>query len=242
MPTIKHKNLTIIFGDKTLSCDPNVTTVTTGISSQLGNEPFRSIVTKLQTPYLILPHQTHSLEAITITSESEALVKMSSFSDADIVITTIPEIAIGVLTADCLPIVLFDAKKQILATVHAGWRGTLQNVSQEAVTRMIALGTIAKNMVAYFGPCAHVETYQAPPDLIKQLAFSKYRDQVLKPINGEINFDLPLMNKLQLQDAGLSEKNIIFDYCQDTLTSDSLWSYRRDREHALRQPTVAVFN
>lgn len=241
MPTITIKDLTIVFGDKTLSCDPKIPQLAGGMVLAIKQEPFQTISKTLGTDKLIFPHQTHGTKSIVIRSEADAINQMANFTDSDIVVTTAPNIAVGVLTADCLPLLLFDAQNRILAAVHAGWRGTIKNVALAAVEQMAELGAEPKNIRAYFGPCAHVDTYQASPELIHALEGSKYKPQVLKTIAGKAYFDLPGMNRLELIDAGLLPENINLDSCLDTLTNSTLWSYRRDGEQALRQPTCAVF-
>lgn len=242
MATFQADNLTILFGDKTLSCDPTIPKQSGGTAGVIDREPFLTITKTLTTQNLIFPYQTHGTDAVVIQTATAIAPQMSQFTAADIVITTIPNVAIGVLTADCLPLILFDAENKILAAVHAGWRGTIKNVAQVAVDRMVKLGADPAGITAYFGPCAHVETYQASPELIHALDGSKYQSQVLKTVAGKTCFNLPGMNKLQLSDAGLLPKNINLDSCLDTLTNNTLWSYRRDGEQALRQPTCAVFS
>lgn len=241
MAIFQADNLTIIFGDKTLSCDPTIPKQPGGMAQAINKEPFKTISKTLETTRLIFPQQTHGTDAIVIQTVAAIAPQMSQFTAADIGITTIPNVAIGVLTADCLPLILFDAENKILAAVHAGWRGTIKNVAQVAVDRMVKLGADPVGITAYFGPCAHVETYEAPPELLELLENSPYRNHVLKTVEGKIYFDLPLMNKLQLTDAGLAPEKLVQDYCLDTLTNQTLWSYRRDREAAMRQPTCAVF-
>lgn len=232
----------IIFGDKNLSCDPKIPQQAGGMAHAIKQEPFTAISKALKTDRLIFPHQTHGTESIIIRSEADAISQMASFTDSDIVITTVPNVAVGILTADCLPLILFDAQNKLLAAVHAGWRGTLKNVAKSAIDRMVELGAEPASIIAYFGPCAHVDTYQASPELIQALEGSEYREQVLKTVAGKTYFDLPGMNRLQLTDAGLLPENINLDSCLDTLTNNTLWSYRRDGERALRQPTCAVFS
>ncbi len=244
MTTITRENLTIIFGDKALSCNPDIPKTAGGMTALLTQkplEPFDALTDRLATNKLVFPHQTHSTDALIIRSTADAERFMGHFYDADIVITTVPGIAVGVLTADCLPLILFDQQNGILAAVHAGWRGTVKNTAQAAVEQMVACGARAEQLVAYFGPCARGETYEASPELMVALTGSKYLHEVIESRDGKSYFNMPRMNELQLLDAGLLPGHIIFDYCLDTLTNSSYWSYRRDGEQALRQPSVAVF-
>jgi polyphenol oxidase len=244
MSTITRENLTIIFGDKNLSCDPAIPKTVGGMTALLAQRSIKSIeiiTDTLATETLIFPHQTHGTDALVIRSVADAERFMARFYDADIVITTVPGIAVGVLTADCLPLILFDQQHGILAAVHAGWRGTVKNTAQAAVQKMVRCGAHADQIIAYFGPCARGETYEASLDLMAALESSVYLKKVIKTRVGKNYFNMPRMNELQLLDAGLLPEHIVLDYCLDTLTNSSYWSYRRDGEQALRQPSVAVF-
>jgi YfiH family protein len=207
----------------------------------MGDEPYKTIAHELETDKLIFAHQVHGTGALFIDKLADADRYMRHFYDADIIITKVPDIAVGLLTADCLPLILFDGEHGILAAVHAGWRGTVKNAAGAAVEKMVEMGAQADEIFAYFGPCAHAAEYAASPELIAALGDSPYRESVLEKREDRLYFDMPRMNELQLIAAGILPGSISREYCKDTLTDDAFWSYRRDGEQAERQPTCTVF-
>ena len=79
----------------------------------------------------------------------------SSDTEGDIILTRTPGLAIGVVTADCAPLALYDEKNHAAAMVHAGWRGAVAGVVQQALKSMHDhFGTIPQNVLASIGPCA----------------------------------------------------------------------------------------
>jgi polyphenol oxidase len=84
---------------------------------------------------------------------------------ADALVTTVPGVALAILTADCVPIVLHDPVAGVLACVHAGWRGTVAGVTVAAVAAMQNLGSRPSDIVAGLGPAAAADRYQVGPDV-----------------------------------------------------------------------------
>ena len=82
---------------------------------------------------------------------------------ADAMVTNRPGLALGIVTADCAPVLLQDAEAGVIGAVHAGWRGALAGVLEAAVAAMHALG--ARSIVASIGPCIQQPSYEVGPDL-----------------------------------------------------------------------------
>ncbi len=101
-------------------------------------------------------------------------------------------------------------------------------------------GCLPSQLHAFFGPCAHLESYAASPELIELLQNNPLREKVLTEYDGKLHFNLPHMNLLQLEACGVHECNCYMDLSKDTIITDRFWSYRRDGEKAGRQLTVAV--
>ena len=137
--------------------------------------------------------------------------------------------SIAVRTADCLPVLLLDAQKRAVAAVHAGWRGTASQILQRAVEALQAhYGTHPADVLAAIGPCIRPCCYQVGPDVAARfasyLAAAHSRD-------GQHYLDLAVVNRLQLQAAGLPAQQI-FDsgLCTSCLAAD-FFSYRRDPQN-----------
>ena len=86
---------------------------------------------------------------------------------ADALVTEIPGIALGVLTADCAPVLFLDPEKKIIGAAHAGWRGACGGVLESTVETMVSLGASADNIFAAIGPCIHKNSYEVGEDFVQ---------------------------------------------------------------------------
>ena len=110
----------------------------------------------------------------------------------------------GVLTADCVPILLVDPVAGLAAAVHAGWRGTLANVIQSSVSALVAKGADPGRMSAAIGPCIRACCYQVSEEMISDFSHA-FGPAVARP--GRL-LDLAHANRQRLAAAGISEKKI----------------------------------
>ena len=88
---------------------------------------------------------------------------------ADAIITDQKNLPIGVLTADCVPILLYDKKKNIVAAIHAGWKGAFKEIIKKVTHFMLKLGSKQNNIIAAIGPCIKQNSYNVKEDLKKNL-------------------------------------------------------------------------
>ena len=84
---------------------------------------------------------------------------------ADALVSTRPDIALGVLAADCAPVLLADASAGIVAAAHAGWKGALAGVTDAALAAMVDLGARPERVLAAVGPCIAQASYEVGPEL-----------------------------------------------------------------------------
>lgn len=101
---------------------------------------------------------------------------------ADAMVTRVPGLALGVITADCAPVLFADAAAGVVGAAHAGWRGAVGGVLEATVDAMVALGAARARMVALIGPCIRQESYEVAADL---------RDAVLARNAEDARFFLP---------------------------------------------------
>lgn len=202
----------------------------------LAVEPFRKLQQHMPIKALFFPRQTHSTTGYEITEHN--LVDCKPFSlQGDYLITNISGIGLGILTADCLPILLYDPKHKAIAAIHAGWRGAVAGIALSALEHMAKVfGTKPAEIHVYFGPAAGKCCYKVGPDLIQ--AIKENQDQVLIMHNNEYFFDLPKYNRLLLEQAGLQLAACCDAFAQCTICNHQYWSYRRQQKDAGRQMTV----
>jgi len=130
---------------------------------------------------------------------------------ADALITNVPGIAIGVETADCVPVLLFDPVKSAVAAVHAGWKSTVRKIVQKAVHRMHEeFGSQPAQLIAAIGPAIGPECYEVDERVMGPVreAFSFWNEVSTPRGDDHWSLDLVKANKLELLQIGLAEQNV----------------------------------
>ena len=108
-------------------------------------------------------HQTHSNKTIVISERNRNLKKFNS----DALITKEKDISLGVVTADCVPIILYDIKNQVIGCIHAGWKGASSGIIENTVKKFRKLNS--KNKIfASIGPCIGKKSYEVDEDFYKK--------------------------------------------------------------------------
>ena len=119
---------------------------------------------------------------------------------ADAIITDQIKLPIAVLTADCVPILLYDNKKNFVAAIHAGWKGAFRGVVNNVVKFMVKKGCKKKNIIAAIGPCISKASYNVRTDFKKKFIKENKKNEIFfKKREGIIYFDLPGYVKYQLK-------------------------------------------
>ena len=88
---------------------------------------------------------------------------------ADALVSDQPGLLLGVVTADCAPILLADREAGVVGAAHAGWRGALAGVTDQAIAAMISLGAKVENIAAAIGPCLAKASFEVGQDFAEQL-------------------------------------------------------------------------
>ena len=153
---------------------------------------------------LILLHQIHSNKIFFVNKIS----KKKLFGDG--LITNIRNLAIGVLTADCAPILFFESKKKIIGVAHAGWRGAYKKIGLKMINYFKKKGGKLNDIFAVIGPCIAQNNYEIKNDFrTKFLKQSSKNKKHFKIIKSKIYFDLKGYIFEQLKNAGLKNIEII---------------------------------
>jgi len=148
--------------------------------------------------------------------------------EGDAIVSAEPGVAIGIRTADCVPVLFADPETRVVACAHAGWRGTAANIAAATVERMKALGADAKNIVAAIGPSIGPCCYEVSPETAAH--FDRWRTTT--PGQEKPHLDLPAINERQLMETGVHRiwKSGECTYCR----ADRYFSFRREKEQAGR--------
>jgi polyphenol oxidase len=169
--------------------------------------------------------QIHSATAVLVTHP----FTIADRPDADALVTNVPGLALGTLSADCTPVLFADPVANVVAAAHAGWKGALGGILANTLTAMEQLGAKRDRILAAIGPCIHQLSYEVGPNfpapfLAESLDFSGFF--VPSPTRpGHFLFDLPGFVKMRLQMAGVQQ---ISASPADTFLNESdFFSYRR---------------
>lgn len=146
----------------------------------------------------------------------------------DGLVSRTPDLLLSVRTADCVPVLLYDPVAKVCAAVHAGWRGTVGNITGNAVKEMQALGSNPENLYAAIGPCIGVCCYEVGQEVFDAFAQAGELTQCFTPKGeGKYLLDLTLANRIFLQNAGLLSHHIdSADICTKC-HGDLFFSHRR---------------
>lgn len=185
---------------------------------------------------VVCPSQVHGKNIFVATRPHRgagAFERAKLLGHTDAVMTAEPGLSLAILTADCLPIFLFDPERRAIALVHAGWRGIEQRLAALAVVRMKEVyGSGAKSLLAAFGPAIRPCCYEVGRD------FKKYFSSFLAEKNGALFFDMAGAAASQLEEAGLSRARIYDSRLCTSCANQEFFSFRKEGERAGRSMSV----
>lgn len=175
-------------------------------------------------------YQTHSTTVL-IADENDrgrGTVKPPYDVDVDGLVTVTDDVILSVRSADCVPILLYDIKNNICGAVHSGWRGTQGNISGVAISKMCALGSDKKDIIAAIGPCAGVCCYEVGAELYDIFTeintdYSKY---FFPKENGKYHLDLTGLNTAVLINNGIDASHISACNLCTCCNTDTFFSHR----------------
>lgn len=150
---------------------------------------------------LMSVHQIHSPDVVTVTDLN------TPRSQADAMVTNVPGLALGILTADCQPVLLRDRDAGVIGAAHAGWKGAMRGVLKNTVTAMEALGAHRENIHAAVGPCISQSAYEVGPEFVDSfVAKDPALDKFFAQGTGDrMLFDLPGYGVHLLRSAGVGQ-------------------------------------
>ena len=192
--------------------------------------------------HLVFQKQVHGVDGWNITDTAQLAHPLDCFTHTgDFLITNQPGVGIGVLTADCLPVVFCAQKQHVVAIAHAGWPGTIKNIAHKVLDTMrMHYGIDPIDVQAFFGPSARSCCYEVTAEFETHLDDCPYKKNVLVSRNGRMYFDNPGLNKYQLIDCGVKPENIDLSHHVCTICNPRFHSYRRalDKKNYGTQATI----
>ncbi|MBR0533922.1 MAG: laccase domain-containing protein [Bacteroidales bacterium] len=185
-------------------------------------------------PYPVVQgHQVHDIRVAVV----ERWMTREELEGFDAFVTNVPGLAIGVRTADCVPVLLYDSVHRAVAAVHAGWKGTVKHISHRAIELMTdRYGCEPSGMRAVIGPAIGPDSFQVGEEVVAKFREAGFPvDEIWSfrgqgdgsPMSGGHHIDLFKANRWLLEEAGIPPANIAV--CDvDTYTEASLFSARRE--------------
>lgn len=184
--------------------------------------------TKISQDKIFHVEQVHGDNVVIIDEKT----RRENLPPADALVTNLPGILIGVRTADCLPILLYDSKKQVVAAIHAGYKGILSDVILKTLTVLMqTMGCRLENLNFVFGPAICVAHYEVGDEVIAAfrerfgVRFAYDRATYPKP-----HLDIAATARMTLEDEGLFHRNFT-DLGLCTFENEELfYSHRRQKD------------
>ena len=136
--------------------------------------------------------------------------KLKKKIKADAIITNQKKLPIAVLTADCVPVLLYDYEKKIIAAIHAGWKGAYRGIIKNVINFMCKKGCNPKNIIGAIGPSITQKNYEVKADFKKKFTKKHKKNKIFfKNKNELIYFDLPNYVKSQLKSQKVNKIDMI---------------------------------
>ena len=178
--------------------------------------------------HLLTVFQKHSATAVIAKAPWEA----GKTPEADALVTATPGLAIGVLTADCVPVLFCDGEARVVGAAHAGWRGALSGIVEATVEAMQKLGARPERIVAVIGPAISQRAYEVGTEYVERFLAEEPASAAFfatDDSSGEPHFDLPAYVDERLKRAGVGAVSDLgfCTYCDES----RLFSYRRSQHH-----------
>lgn len=189
---------------------------------------------RIEESHLIIPHQVHTDKTAIITTDTIAMTEEARkeyLEGIDAVMTDLRGVCIGVSTADCIPVLLYDEEHQAVAAIHAGWKGTVARIVQKTVRKMIeAYATRPEALKAVIGPGISLKNFEVGEEVYDAFAREGFPMEKIAKMFAKWHLDLPLCNKLQLTDLGVRDENIVVEPICTYDSTDRFFSARVEQK------------
>ena len=244
MKQYENNTVIVFFGDKNTSVYPD----------QVRGEFFKELkhtekslkninqffFTSLET--IVTAHQVHGVSGFTV---ADAYKELPFFvKEGDYLVTALSNVGLAVATADCLSIVLYDPVQHVVAVIHAGWRGLVSGVVDQALEDLLKLkGSALSDVRCLVGPAARVCCYEVSADFFEKASILNIvrRSFINKTIEFRYEkyfFDAIRFLQLILFEKGFCDDSFDISYSECTICDENYCSYRREKMSPLRQLTV----
>ena len=175
---------------------------------------------RVKSDKLVLMHQTHSNNVIEI---KRINYKKKIYADA--MITKMRGVSLGVLTADCVPVILYDSRNKIIGCIHAGWKGALKNIIKNTIYKIRKISSKSK-IYASIGPCIGLKSYEVDIKFYKKFILKNIKNKLyfLKKSKTKKLFNLRRFVTDKLKECRVEVDQVNYDTFAE---KNKFFSYRR---------------
>ena len=181
--------------------------------------------------HILMPHQIHEAAFRIVGPDFFSLQPSTRdmvLEGVDGIMTSVPGVCVGVSTADCIPVLLYDAVHHAVCAVHAGWRGTVQHITMKAVSEMrVAFGSDASMLRAVIGPGISLESFEVGQEVYEEFAQAGFDMDKVARFYDKWHIDLPECNRQQLIASGVMAENIQMAGIDTFTATDDFFSARK---------------
>ena len=176
---------------------------------------------------IVALNQNHGNKVVCFNNRQD--VKNKIIGDA--IVTTMKNVGISVLTADCVPILIYNPKKKIVGCVHAGWKGALNGIIENTVDKFLELNSNTRDLVVAIGPCINYHHYEVGHDFYKKFVDQNNNNQQFFIVLNDKKYLFNIRNYINVKLIGLGINNI--DHIEmDTFSNkENFFSYRRSKKN-----------
>ena len=232
-----------------------------------GISPDVTAFSPLRDAVVVQAHQVHGDRVAVVGSAALTREDLEGF---DALITDVPGVAIGARTADCIPVLMYDPVRRVVAAVHSGWKGTVLKIAAKTLTVMASkYGTRAADILAVIGPGIGPDSFQVGPEVAEAFLAAGFPETWSRPetdddgtastgktivrlitdrgpripgsMSGGLHIDLPQAVRLTLLRAGVHDANVLISGI-DTYTYPGFFSARREGPSCGRTVNTIMLN
>ncbi|MBO6490052.1 MAG: peptidoglycan editing factor PgeF [Pelagibacteraceae bacterium] len=176
---------------------------------------------------IVALNQNHGNKVVCFNNRQD--VKNKIIGDA--IVTTMKNVGISVLTADCVPILIYNPKKKIVGCVHAGWKGALNGIIENTVDKFLELNSNTRDLVVAIGPCINHHHYEVGHDFYKKFVDQNKNNQQFFIVLNDKKYLFNIRSYINAKLIGLGINNI--DHIEmDTFSNkENFFSYRRSKKN-----------
>ena len=172
---------------------------------------------------LITMNQKHTNQVIYFKNLESVKNKL----DGDSIVTSVKNVGISVLAADCAPILFYDPIKKIIGCAHAGWKGAYNGIIKNTIKKFNDLGSKSNNLIAVVGPCIDKKNYKVKTDLLYKFTDKDKNNKKFFDVDHNKSYTFDLRGYINNEITSLNVKNIE-NIEKDTFSEKNFfYSYRR---------------